>query len=98
MSDKKEYIVLKAFRDKNTKEHHSVGTLYAADEERANFLKEEGHLGEVSTKEASSEKDETKSDFPKHTGGGYYELSNGEKVKGKDEAAAAEKELVKEGE
>jgi hypothetical protein len=97
MSDKKEYIVLKAFRDKNTREHHSVGTLYAADEERANFLKEKGHLDEVSKEEASSE-NETKSEFPKHTGGGYYELSNGEKVKGKDEAAAAEKELAKEGE
>ncbi len=27
-----------------------------------------------------------KEDFPKHTGGGWYELSNGEKVQGKDEA------------
>ena len=31
------------------------------------------------------------SDFPKHTGGGWYELSNGEKVQGKDEAEKAEK-------
>jgi hypothetical protein len=32
------------------------------------------------------------SDFPKHTGGGWYELSNGEKVQGKAEAEKAEKE------
>lgn len=25
-------------------------------------------------------------EYPNHIGGGYYELSNGEKVKGKDEA------------
>ena len=31
--------------------------------------------------------------YPKHTGGGWYELSNGEKVRGKEEAIKAEKEL-----
>lgn len=31
--------------------------------------------------------------FPKHTGGGWYELSNGEKVQGKDEAIEAQSEL-----
>lgn len=34
-----------------------------------------------------------KDEFPKHTGGGYYELSNGEKVKGKKEAEKAEADL-----
>jgi peptidoglycan hydrolase-like protein with peptidoglycan-binding domain len=28
--------------------------------------------------------------FPKHTGGGWFQLSNGEKVQGKDAAVAAE--------
>jgi hypothetical protein len=32
-------------------------------------------------------------EFPKHTGGGYYELSNGEKVKGKGAAEKAENAL-----
>lgn len=32
-------------------------------------------------------------EFPKHTGGGYYELSNGEKVQGKDAAIEAENAL-----
>ncbi|WP_079480572.1 hypothetical protein [Halobacillus salinus] len=41
----------------------------------------------------SSEEDETDA-FPKHSGGPYYELSNGEKVKGKEAAIKAEKELT----
>jgi len=35
--------------------------------------------------------EEDKQDFPKHVGGGWYELSNGERVQGKDEAIEAEK-------
>ena len=31
--------------------------------------------------------------YPKHTGGPWYELSNGEKVNGKDNAIKAQKEL-----
>ena len=31
--------------------------------------------------------------FPRHTGGGYYELSNGEKVKGKDAAIIVQEEI-----
>lgn len=33
-------------------------------------------------------------DYPIHTGGGYYELSNGEKVQGKDRAIKAENKLT----
>lgn len=32
-------------------------------------------------------------EYPNHIGGGYYELSNGEKVKGKDEALNAQEAL-----
>lgn len=35
----------------------------------------------------------TEEAYPKHVGGGYYELSNGEKVKGKEAAIEAEKAL-----
>jgi hypothetical protein len=42
--------------------------------------------------EASKESSE-ESEFPKHTGGPWYMLSNGEKIQGKDEAVAAEAEL-----
>lgn len=31
--------------------------------------------------------------FPKHTGGGWYELSNGEKVQGKEEAKEAQRNV-----
>jgi hypothetical protein len=89
MSD---YRVLKAFRDKDSKKHFSVGSLYSAGEERIEFLQEKGFVGEEVSGNAN------KHEYPKHVGGGHYELSNGEKVKGKDEAAAAEKELSKEGE
>lgn len=37
--------------------------------------------------------DKKEVEFPKHTGGGWYVLSNGEKIRGEDEAIAAEKEL-----
>jgi hypothetical protein len=84
------YKVIKAFRDKVSKKHYGVGSVYEADDKRIEFLQGEGFVGgEVGKKNEG---------FPKHTGGGYFELSNGEKVKGKDEAAAAEKELTKEGE
>lgn len=39
-------------------------------------------------KEANSD-----SEYPIHTGGGYFELSNGEKVRGKEEAIQAQNEL-----
>lgn len=42
------------------------------------------------TPKASGEAD---SEFPKHSGGGYYELSNGEKVRGQEAALEAEKAL-----
>jgi hypothetical protein len=43
--------------------------------------------------EKSVPKEPAFSDFPKHTGGGWYELSNGDKVQGKEEAKEAEKEV-----
>jgi hypothetical protein len=35
--------------------------------------------------------DEEVEQYPKHVGGGWYELSNGERVQGKEEAIEAEK-------
>lgn len=87
-----QYKVLKRFQDKDTKVLYSPDSFYAnEDQERVDFLIKEGYLAE------RSQQTETTS-FPKHTGGGWYELSNGEKVKGKDEATAAEEGLNKEGE
>lgn len=52
----------------------------------------------VDSEEADQEPEESKqsseeSEFPKHTGGPWYVLSNGEKIQGKEEALAAESEL-----
>ena len=32
-------------------------------------------------------------DYPAHKGGGYYELSNGDKIRGKEKAIKAQEEL-----
>ncbi|WP_340014656.1 hypothetical protein [Paenibacillus sp. FSL K6-1318] len=45
-----------------------------------------------STNKKPDDPDDEKT-FPHHVGGGTYELSNGEKVKGKEEALAAESAL-----
>ncbi|MFC3883757.1 hypothetical protein ACFOU2_09690 [Bacillus songklensis] len=84
--------VIKNFRDKeNNEKLYITGDSYTHENaERIAFLVKQGYL------DAAEVKGEEK--FPKHTGGGWYELSNGEKVQGKDEAAVAEKELQKEGE
>lgn len=41
----------------------------------------------------AKEKQTETSSFPKHTGGGWHELSDGSKVQGKEEAIAAERKL-----
>jgi hypothetical protein len=85
--------VVKRFQDKESKDVYNVGDLFEhASAERVAFLVEHGFLDKKEVQPAED------SEFPKHVGGGHYELSNGEKVKGKDEATAAEKELAKEGE
>lgn len=43
---------------------------------------------EQETKEMAGEEE-----YPKFLGGGYYELSNGEKVQGKDKAIEAQSEI-----
>ena len=43
--------------------------------------------------EVIEEKQDNDEDYPKATGGGWYELSNGESIRGKEKAIEAEKEL-----
>ncbi|WP_144466572.1 hypothetical protein [Bacillus nitratireducens] len=79
-----ERLVLNAFIDKETKVGYSQGDMYESnDSERIAFLVEKGFLQE----------NQKPSKFPKHAGGGWYELSNGDKVQGKDEAVEAEQSL-----
>lgn len=76
--------VLKKFRDKFTKEVYNKGDSYShEDENRIAFL-----LGKGFIEEKSKQPPQTEGDI-KHVGGGYYELPNGEKVKGKEEALKA---------
>lgn len=63
-------------------------TLDATNEENA--LQEEEPAAESTQKEKEQSEEV---EYPKHTGGPWYELSNGEKIQGKDEAVQAEKEL-----
>lgn len=76
-------IVLKDFQCKETKKVYRAGETY-----EGNRLEELQELGYVSAEEGADK-------FPKHTGGGFYQLSNGDKVKGKDAALAAQAELDK---
>ncbi|KSU89816.1 hypothetical protein AS180_00150 [Priestia veravalensis] len=70
-------MVIKAFTDKETLTCYSPGEVYEGeDEERFNVLQELGYI----------KKSVDESFFPRHVGGGYYELPNGEKIKGKDQA------------
>lgn len=78
--------VIKRFRDKYTRKRFEVGDEYShEDEGRIKELQELGHL------EAPEE------EWPKHIGGGSYELPNGERVKGKEAAQEALKSLEESG-
>ncbi|MED0704946.1 hypothetical protein [Aneurinibacillus aneurinilyticus] len=78
------YLVIQTFRDKFTQNIHSAETFYeTGDEKRASFLIESGYL------KANDEHDEPL----KNLGGGYYELPNGEKVRGKEKALRALKKV-----
>ncbi|OEH52964.1 hypothetical protein AQ616_18850 [Oceanobacillus sp. E9] len=75
------------FYDKKAKKYRGTKTedVFEVSQER---------FDEINSTKYGKLVEEVKEDnFPKHTGGGYYELSNGEKVKGKQKAVDAEKEL-----
>lgn len=90
------FPVLKAFRDKNTKIHHAVGSSYTSeDPDRISFLQEQGFIGVVVPNELKNQdsQDDKTDEGIKHVGGGYYEIPSGEKVKGKDNALEELKKL-----
>ncbi|MBR9698642.1 hypothetical protein [Bacillus cereus] len=79
-----EHLIIRAFIDKDTSLGYSEGDMYESnDSKRIAFLVETGFLQE----------NQKTSKFPKHAGGGWYELSNGDKIQGKDEAVEAEQSL-----
>ncbi len=83
--------VIKDFHDNETNKFHKKGHSYShSDEGRIDFLISKGFLTEKSKQPPKQDENE----FPNHVGGGYYELSNGEKIKGKKEAQKEQDELV----
>lgn len=86
---------------------YKVGDVYPvegfeATEDRVTFLTDvhpkykKIYLADIVRDEEEKEKQpdgEQDTEFPKHVGGGTYELSNGERVKSKEEAIEAEKAL-----
>lgn len=79
--------VVRRFRDKHTRKRYKVGDVYSHKD--ANRIEE---LQELNILERSKEPE---TQWPKHTGGGNYELSNGEKIKGKEDALKAQAEIDK---
>lgn len=80
--------------------------VFDVEEAEEEIITEENELHDEETEETEHQDDEVSevnetnldteeadpAEFPKHTGGGWYELSNGEKVQGKEKAEKAEKE------
>jgi len=97
------YTVIKPFHDlEDYKRLYESGQYpregFKPTDERIQFLANKGFIqANEGTQEdgdnGEGRKDGEETEFPKHTGGGYYELSNGEKVKGKEEAIEAENAL-----
>lgn len=86
-----EYIVKKAFFDMRKQRGFRVGEVFEeTNQEKAENLKADGFLED---KEVKADNPPKLPEWPKHTGGGWYELSNGEKVQGKEEAVEAQAQL-----
>jgi hypothetical protein len=96
------YEVKIPFYDKNTNDLFGSGSeYYTEDPERVKFLQDEGYLGkeiiEDSEEDTTGVPVDSKNDVEKyHTGGGWYTLPNGDKVRGEDKAITALKELEQE--
>lgn len=92
------FVVIKAFTDLTDKKHvYKPGDFYPRegtklDEERAKELaSDENSRNETLIVQVVQP--ETVETFPKHSGGGYYELSDGSKVQGKEAAEEAQAKL-----
>lgn len=73
--------------------HPEYNKIYLADVEEIESTQDSDAVQTGDESEPAKEDAKEKSEFPKHVGGGTYELSNGEKVKGKEEAIEAEEAL-----
>ncbi|MEK5449567.1 hypothetical protein [Paenibacillus sp. FSL R7-0331] len=80
----KSFIVTNEFYDAETGKLVKIGSTIEADKEREEVLRAADVIGKEAAKLPDSD------EWPKHVGGGTYELSNGDRVKGKDAAEEAE--------
>lgn len=86
--------VLKPFIDKHSKETYQVGQEIEVTEKRGFEIIYSTILGPSFVIPILYETEDNQDViYPIHTGGGHYELSNGEKVKGKEAAIEAEAAL-----
>lgn len=91
------YEVIKDFKDLEDKGYvYRAGDAYPRDgsnptDERIESLASENNKRKEVLIQAVETDEEQ--EYPKHTGGGYYELSNGERVHGKEKANEAEQAL-----
>lgn len=70
-----------------------AGSEEKTEQENASETDGEEKIEEGSVDVEGESDSEDKGEFPKHTGGAWYKLSNGEKIQGKEEAIQAETEL-----
>jgi hypothetical protein len=91
------YKVIEAFTDLDDPKG-GIDAVYTAGDfyPRDGFSPSEGRLEALSSKKNKGNRPFIESaEYPKHTGGSYYELSDGSKVQGKAKAFEAEAELEK---
>lgn len=88
------YKVLKPFKNKNTKNWYDTGQEIELSVERANeMIANQKKRGGGFLERIDETSHTADGEYPKHVGGGHYELSDGSKVQGKEKAAEAEKAL-----
>lgn len=84
----KKYQVKTEFIEKyHDNRYYAVDSEYeSGDDERVDYLQQLGFLGDEVTTDVDGD---GLDDRLKHVGGGYYELPNGDKVRGKEKATEA---------
>lgn len=87
--------VLQTFGDAKRKKLRLAGEVIEVSNERYEEIKStiNGFLIEEILEDEEDSTVEKLYPFPKHTGGGWYEISNGEKVQGKGNAEELERKL-----
>jgi len=95
------YPVIKKFRDKYTKIRYKIGDIYETEDiKRAEYLQSKEAIGEQTDKPEDELAGKIESgveptdkcnciELPKHIGGGWYELPDGTRIKGRESAEKA---------